>query len=71
MAGTPLEAMALLGLGFRRLSMSAPAIEPVKAMLRSLNVAALQSYLAQVVGSSDHSLRTKLQDFARDHHVAL
>ena len=71
MAGTPLEAMALLGLGFRRLSMSAPAIEPVKAMLRSLDVAALQSYLAQVVGSSDHSLRNKLRDFARDHHVAL
>jgi phosphotransferase system enzyme I (PtsP) len=71
MAGAPLEAMALLGLGFRRLSMSAPAIEPVKAMLRSLNVGELQSYLGQVVGSSDHSLRNRLQDFARDHGVAL
>ena len=69
MAGTPLEAMTLLGLGFRRLSMSPPAVEPVKAMLRSLNVRELEDYVARLVDGADHSLRSKLADFARDHRV--
>ena len=69
MAGSPLEAMTLLGLGYRRLSMSAPSIEPVKAMLRSLQVGELETYLGQVIHSADHSLRNKLIDFARDHQV--
>ena len=71
MAGTPLEAMTLLGLGFRSLSMSAPALEPVKAMLRSLEVGKLEAYLDQVLSSADHSLRGRLTGFARDHGVAL
>jgi phosphotransferase system enzyme I (PtsP) len=71
MASSPLEAMALLGLGYRRLSMSAPAVEPVKAMLRSLNVGALQNYVGQVIHSADHSLRNRLANFARDHQIEI
>ena len=33
MAGRPVEAMALIGLGYRRLSMSPASVGPVKAML--------------------------------------
>ena len=38
MAGNPLEAMVLIALGFRTLSMAATAIGPVKTMIRSLDV---------------------------------
>ncbi len=71
MAGRPLEAMALLGLGFRRLSMSPSAILPVKAMIRSLDLSMLNPYLVKQLDQPDHSLREKLRCFARDHDVIL
>jgi phosphotransferase system enzyme I (PtsP) len=69
MAGQPLEAMALIGLGFRRLSMAAPALGPVRAMLRSLEVAPLADYMARLAALPDRSVRGKLRAFARDHGV--
>ncbi len=71
MAGRPLEAMALIGLGVRGLSMAAPAIGPVKAMVRSLDVGVLRPYLFGLLEAPDHSLRDKLRGFALDHGVAL
>lgn len=71
MAGDPLSAMTLIGLGYRNLSMSAPAIGPVKAMVRSLDVAALTGYLSSLGDAADHSLREKLRGFAKDHGVSL
>ena len=41
MAGNPLEAMMLIALGFRTLSMTATAIGPVKTMIRSLDAGAV------------------------------
>ncbi|HUE19642.1 MAG TPA: phosphoenolpyruvate--protein phosphotransferase, partial [Stellaceae bacterium] len=41
MAGDPLGAMALIGLGYRNLSMAPSALGPVKAMIRSLDLASL------------------------------
>ena len=69
MAGRPLDAMALVGLGFRNLSMPAGAVGPVRAMVRSLAVAPLADYLEPLIGGSDHSLRLHLRAYARDHGV--
>jgi len=71
MAGGTLEAMALVGLGFRMLSMSPSSIGPVKTMVRSLKLGPLRHYLAVLAKQSGHSLREKLREFARDHNVAL
>jgi phosphotransferase system enzyme I (PtsP) len=71
MAGNPVEAMALIALGFRTLSMAGPAIGPVKAMIRSLDVARTATYVEAIGARPDHSLRSKLQAFARDHAVVL
>ena len=71
MAGRPLEAMALLGLGLYRLSMAPSAIGPVKTMLRSLDIGQLQSYLADRVARGHGGLRRDLLAYARDHGVAL
>src|SRR5690606_461186 len=71
MAGRPLEAMALVGLGFRALSMTSNAIGPVKEMIRSLDLVDLRDYLATLEGGADHSLRSKLATYARDHGVAI
>jgi phosphotransferase system enzyme I (PtsP) len=71
MAGRPLEAMALVGLGFTSLSMSAGALPPVKAMIRSLEVAPLAAYLSRLVGAPDRSVREKLRAYATDHGIAI
>jgi phosphotransferase system enzyme I (PtsP) len=71
MAGQPLDAMALIGLGFRHLSMAPPAIGPVKTMIRSLDLQRLQTYLSDIQASAAGSARGRLRAFARDHNVAL
>jgi phosphotransferase system enzyme I (PtsP) len=71
MAGNPIEAMALIALGFRTLSMAAPAIGPVKMMIRSLDTAAVAAFLDEIAGRPDHSLRPRIEAYARDHNVAL
>jgi phosphotransferase system enzyme I (PtsP) len=70
MAGRPLEAMALIGLGFSSLSMTAGALPSVKAMIRSLEVAPLSSYLSRLVEAPDRSVREKLRAYACDHGIA-
>lgn len=71
MGGKPLEAMVLIALGFRSLSMSPSAIGPVKAMLRSLDVGALVAFLQEWLPGADSSLRGRIRAFARDHGVNL
>jgi len=71
MAGQPLDAMALLGLGFRSLSMSASAIAPVKEMALSLHLAEFADYLETLGDRSDHSVRDKLRAYAMDHGVPI
>ena len=71
MAGRPLEAMALVGLGLRRLSAAPAAIGGLKTMIRSLDVAALSDYLAQLCAGEHKSLRGALKAFAQDRGVAL
>ena len=71
MAGDPLEAMALIGIGFRTLSMTASAVGPVKAMLRSLDTRDLTPFMAHMMDVADHSVRARLRGFAGDHGVTL
>lgn len=69
MGGRPLEAMTLIGLGFDRLSMPANAIGPVKEMLRSLDVLSLAEFLEGLYYLPDHSLRGRLEEYARENGV--
>ncbi|HER19800.1 MAG TPA: peptidase, partial [Chromatiales bacterium] len=71
MAGQQLEAMALVGIGFRSLSMAGSSIGPARLMIRSLDVAGLADFVDTLVGGSAHSVRTALRNYARDHAVTL
>jgi phosphotransferase system enzyme I (PtsP) len=71
MAGSPLDAMVLIGLGFRTLSLTASAIGPVKTMIRSLDAGALSRYLDEIGNRPDHSLRPWLDAYARDHAITV
>ena len=71
MASRPLEAMVLLGLGVRTLSLTPADVGPVKTMLRSLRCGQLTGYLGQLYDLPDHSLRVRLRHYALDHGVQL
>jgi phosphotransferase system enzyme I (PtsP) len=71
MAGRPLDAMALIGLGLRTLSMSPGQIGPVKMMIRSLNCAEVSQYVGKLCGRADSSLRSRLAAFAAERGIAL
>lgn len=69
MAGRPLEALALIGLGYRSLSMSAAAIPLVKSMIRSLTYQEISVYMGGACVPSHTNIRQNLLDFARDHGI--
>jgi phosphotransferase system enzyme I (PtsP) len=71
MAGRPLDAMALLGLGIRTLSMQPGQIGPVKMMIRSLNLGEVAAFVDRLCGRTDHSLRTRLFAFAAERGIFL
>jgi phosphotransferase system enzyme I (PtsP) len=71
MAGRPLEAMALIGLGFRAISMSPASIGPVKSMVLSLDAGALERWFEANLHASDGSLRAGLKRFAEEQGVEI
>jgi len=71
MAARPLEAMALLGIGFRSISMAPASIGPVKEMVRSVAVKQLSGFVRGILGTPDHSLRERLRSFAKDRSVTI
>ena len=57
MASHPIDAMALIGLGFRNLSVSSASYGKVKAMIRSLSAKGVEDYLNNILSSSRKTLR--------------
>jgi phosphotransferase system enzyme I (PtsP) len=73
MAGKPLSAMALIGLGFRSVSMSPASIGPVKAMLLGLDAGALSRVMNEALDdkASTVPMRDILKRFAETHNIPL
>jgi phosphotransferase system, enzyme I, PtsP len=71
MAGKPLEAMAVIGLGYRSISMAPASVGPVKAMILSLDAGDLQERLDEWLESKNTSLREDLKRFATEKGVQI
>ena len=71
MAGRPLEAMTLVGLGAEAFSITPAGVGPVKAMVRSLDAGAARSRLAQLLARPPKDMRKALTDWARRHSVTI
>jgi phosphotransferase system enzyme I (PtsP) len=73
MGGQSLEAMALMAVGYRELSMSATSIGPVKAMTLSLNIGEVEREVETMLanGREDASLRQPLIQLAERLQVRL
>ena len=68
-AGRPIDAMALLGLGVRRLSVAATAVGPVKRLIRQLDLATLSPFILDRMEKGSGSIRESLKHFARDRGI--
>ena len=71
MAGRPVEALALLAVGVRSLSMSPGSIGPVKAMIRSLDLAEATGFMVSALSQPDRPMRETLRLFAADHAIEI
>jgi len=71
MASNPLEAMALLGLGYRHLSVSGSSYGRVKSMIRSTNIENVNDYINNLLKSSQKNLRPQLMAYAYDHGIEI
>lgn len=71
MASNPLEAMALIGLGYRNLSVSGAAYANVKKMILSMKNEDVADYVRSLLKSAKTSVRPQLLAYAYDHTIAI
>lgn len=70
-AGQPLSAMALVGLGYRSISMAPASIGPVKAMLVETPAGELAAMMNEILRRRDsrQNMHALLRDFAEKHTI--
>ena len=71
MAGRPLEAMTLIGLGMRSISMAPASIGPVKAMILSLNAEHITDCIEDLIKTSAPNIRESLRKFAAKERIEI
>jgi phosphotransferase system enzyme I (PtsP) len=71
MAGRPLEALALIGIGIDSFSITPAAVGPVKAMVRSIDAAAVRAKVESLLAKPPANMRKTLGDWAKRHGVAI
>ncbi len=69
MGGRRLEALALLALGFRRLSITPAAVGPIKELVSRLNLAELERDMAGWIASPPANMRQTLRDWAEQRGI--
>jgi phosphotransferase system enzyme I (PtsP) len=71
MAGRPLEALALMGIGIDSFSITPAAVGPVKAMIRSVDARAVRTKVEALLVKPPANMRKSLHDWAKRNGVAL
>jgi phosphotransferase system, enzyme I, PtsP len=69
MGGRTLEAMALLGIGLERLSITPASVGAVKAMIRSVDSNAIISKMEELLAAPPPSIRQTLATWANDNGI--
>ena len=70
-AGRTLEAMTFIALGFRRLSMPASGIGPVKRLTLAMNAREAADAVGRVLRGNSASMRRELTEFASEMNLPL
>jgi phosphotransferase system enzyme I (PtsP) len=70
-AGRPIEALTLLGLGYRSLSMQSSRIAPIKLLARSVDLSWLAPRLLAAIDRPEESMRAQIHALAAEAGLAL
>lgn len=70
-AGSPLDAMVMLALGYSRLSMPSASVGPVKRMVRSVNLGKLRHAFGQALQQRAQINRTEIENIAKSLKIKL
>tara|TARA_R110002126_G_scaffold1015_28_gene6105 strand:+ start:1736 stop:4018 length:2283 start_codon:yes stop_codon:yes gene_type:complete len=71
MGGRPLDALTLLGLGIRSLSITPASVGPIKAMVRSLDLGQAKQEVEAILKEAPADARARLEQWATRHKVDL
>jgi phosphotransferase system enzyme I (PtsP) len=71
MAGRRIEALALIALGFRSLSMAPASIGPIKTMILSLDAARATKLLDELVRKGARNIREQIEAFAKSEGIEI
>jgi len=69
MAGRPLEALALAGLGFRHISMAPASVGPVKAVFLETDFQDIELFMASLLDRPGPTIRPQLVEYAARHGI--
>jgi phosphotransferase system enzyme I (PtsP) len=70
-AGRPLEALALVAIGYRRLSMQASRIAPIKLLIRSVEMERLAKRVQEALDAKDETIRNAMLSVADEFGVKI
>ena len=71
MGGRQLEALALLGLGIRRFSITPAAVGPIKALIGKVDLPEIEAAMAGWLAAPPPDLRTALTDWAQERNISV
>ena len=71
MGGRPLEALALIGIGIDQFSITPAAVGPIKALVRSIDAAAVRAKMDTLLAKPPRDMRRTLGDWARKQGAVL
>jgi phosphotransferase system enzyme I (PtsP) len=71
MGGRTLEALALMGIGINRLSITPAAVGAVKAMVRSTNMADVEGFIGELLSNPTANFRQEIANWASKQGVEI
>ena len=71
MGGRTLEALALMGIGIDRLSITPAAVGAVKAMVRSTNMADVEEFIEELLSNPTANFRQEITSWASKQGVEI
>ena len=69
MGGRPLEALALLGIGFRRFSITPAAVGPIKELIRKVDLEEISAAMERWLARPPKDMRRTLTKWAQERGI--
>ena len=69
MGGRRLEALALIGLGYNRLSITPAAVGPIKELVCKLDASEIRAAMEGWLASPPADMRATLRQWAQEHEL--